>query len=107
MQKELKNKHREWIWIYHNKRNTSSRVISHGINLFDKKLEFLINGIILEDSIKAELEKKDNIIDEMATYIGKIDESEDLCNDDICHEGNNCNRCIIEYFINKVEKENE
>ena len=50
------------IEIYHNKRNTSSRVISHGINLFDKKLEFLINGIILEDSINVSCNQDSKII---------------------------------------------
>lgn len=54
---------------------------------------------------KREIEKKDKIIDLMATYIGKVDISEDLCNDDICDEGNNCNKCVKEYFLNEVEKE--
>ena len=67
--------------------------------------DIIVRHIKKKVKLEEEIEKKDKIMDEMATYIGKIDESEDLCNDDICHEGNNCNRCIIEYFINKVEKE--
>ena len=57
------------------------------------------------ETVLSELEKKDKIIDLMATYIGEIDVSENLCNDEICHEGDNCNKCIKEYFTNKVEKE--
>lgn len=58
--------------------------------------------LIEQDNLLA---KKDKIIDEMATYIGEIDVSEDLCNDEICYEGDNCNKCIKDYFTNKVEKE--
>ena len=98
-----------------------------GTEMFNKIEEIAKKDKLIRDSVKginrlkkqkeeifwkwqkqySECKKKDKIIDFMATYIGKIDESEDLCNDDICHEGNNCNKCIIEYFTNKAEKESK
>lgn len=50
------------IDIYHNKRNTSSKVISHGVNLNNNKLEFIINGIILEESINVSCNQDSKII---------------------------------------------
>ena len=55
------------------------------------------------ENILNRLEQLEKIIEEMATYIGKIDVSEDLCDDSICHEGDNCNECIIDHFRKKCE----
>lgn len=63
-------------------------------------------NVVLSELEKKDQEiiKRDKIIDEMATYIGIIDVSEDLCNDEICYEGDNCNKCIKEYFTKKCEE---
>ena len=66
--------------------------------------------------LEAELEKKDKIIDEMASFIGayELDEkiSKTYCDgtlDNCKHkeDAGTCRACIKEYFINKVEKENK
>lgn len=64
---------------------------------------------------KAELEKKDEIIDEMASFIGAYELDEEIsktyCDgtlDNCKHkeDAGTCRACIKEYFINKVEEEN-
>ena len=56
---------------------------------------------------KAEIEKKDKIIDLMAIYIDLADENihKRLKKDDVAYYGSK--HCIKEYFINKVEKESK
>lgn len=51
---------------------------------------------------KAELEKKDDVIDEMADWITKI-EPTIYCDKSKCDE--NCKECVIKGFTNKVERE--
>lgn len=56
------------------------------------------------DKLKAEIEKKDKIIDLMAEYIskrkclGNAPTIEDYCN------GRSCVKCTINYFENKVKE---
>ena len=68
--------------------------------------------IILHTAIEiilSELDKKDEIINEMAEYISKLDIDDEICsknttNPEYCNEDyTNCNKCILEYFTKKVE----
>lgn len=60
------------------------------------------------DVIKEELEKKDEVIDEMAEWINKQDIDEEICKNNItqpelCNEEHsNCKECIKDYFSKKV-----
>lgn len=61
------------------------------------------------NEFEAELEKKDKIIDEMATYIATLDIEEDICSkteNEHCDKMNfgECEDCIKQYFKNKVEE---
>ena len=41
--------HKVVINIYHNECDTVSNIYNHGVNVYDKKLDFLVNGIIKKD----------------------------------------------------------
>lgn len=71
---------------------------------------FAITKLEIIETVLAELEKKDKIINEMAKYIARIDIEEDICmnnlaNTELCNEEcSNCVECIKEYFKKKVEE---
>ena len=61
--------------------------------------------------LKIELEKKDKMIDEMATYIVTLDIEEDICEktkNEHCDKMNfgECEDCIKQYFERKLENGN-
>lgn len=55
-----------------------------------------------------ELEKRDQIINAMAKYIGSLDTDEDICKHIKCSEGNKkrekCVKCVTKYFKNKMRQ---
>lgn len=62
-----------------------------------------------EKSLKGQLEKKEKMIDEMATYIATLDIEEDICEktkNEHCDKMNfgECEDCIKQYFERKVEE---
>lgn len=71
-------------------------------------IEIVLN---LVQTQQKEIEKKDKIIDEMTNWIDDrcyySDNYGNSCEiiQDSCYNNDNCNVCIKEYFINKVEKE--
>lgn len=109
----IKVEHANWIGI------SNQKAIGTVLNLVQtqqeeierlKKTELKAKGggvkVTLEGllELKAEIEKKDKIIDEMARTFY---DTESLCvNDEIKVDcKHNCTDCIKQYFINKVEKE--
>ena len=48
--------------VIHNKENTNSKIVSHGINLDNNRLEFLIDGIVLKNSSNVTLSQDSKII---------------------------------------------
>ena len=61
-------------------------------------------------ALKGQIAKKDRIIDLMATHIGEIDTTEDMCIEDIEEVDcdlidRKCKDCVKEYFEKKIEGE--
>lgn len=50
------------IYVKHNSSNTYSKVVNHGLNLTSKKLDFLVNGIILKESSNVSCNQDSKII---------------------------------------------
>ena len=50
------------ITINHNKSNTHSEVINHGINVFEKILNFKVDGVVLKESSKCICNQDNQII---------------------------------------------
>ncbi len=48
--------------VFHNKKNTCSNACNHGININDKKLDFIINGYILKESVNVVCNQDNKII---------------------------------------------
>ncbi len=57
-----KNNNSYLLNIYHNKKNTSSDVTNNGINLYNNRLDYAINGIIKKDSINTHCSQDSKII---------------------------------------------
>ena len=85
-------------------------------NDFDEEATCLRKEQILTETVvnllqtqQAEIEKKDKIIDEMATYIATLDIEEDICvkvgKENGCDQMayGECEECIKKYFERKVE----
>lgn len=69
----------------------------------------LDNDSIAIETVLNLLEKKDKIIDEMATYIATLDIEEDICEktkNEHCDKMNfgECEDCIKQYFENKAKE---
>ena len=75
------------------------------ISYFTEKHKKTIINLI--EKQQKELDKKDKIINEMSKYIRACDIDEDICKTETeCISDNlKCENCIIDYFINKVDKE--
>ena len=86
-------------------------------NDFDEEATCLRKEQILTETVvnllqtqQAEIEKKDKIIDEMATYIATLDIEEDICEktkNEHCDKMNfgECEDCIKQYFERKAKNE--
>lgn len=78
------------------------------INVLEAQRDSIENQF---EQAKAEIEKKDRIIDEMAEWIEKhtkyYDEDGCYCEveKDICNKNIECEDCIKEYFTKKVEED--
>ncbi len=84
------------IDINHNKGNTTSKVTSHGLNMKDKKLDFIVNGIINKDSKKCVC-NQDSIIIVLDSNNCKIEPNLIVNNNDV--EANHS--AYIGYFDKK------
>lgn len=82
------------------------KLISNGFA--SQEITKLNNKLI--QTARAEIEKKDKIIDEMAEVLNDFDYDKqcESCHTDICSasvDGTEYTKCIIEYFTKKVERE--
>ena len=50
------------IRIYHNKDNTESFIYNHGVNVYDKKLHYWVDGVIPKDSVGCDCNQDNQII---------------------------------------------
>ncbi len=96
--------------------NLKLNATNNGFSLYDGttnifRLTDIQTLLKLIEKQKAELDKKDRIIENMTKYISKLDIDEDICskniiNPQLCNEKySNCNECIKEYFEKKVGEE--
>lgn len=83
------------------------------IKNIDKDFFFKLGETVLNllQTQQAEIEKKDKIIDEMATYIATLDIEEDICvkvgKENGCDQMayGECEECIKKYFERKAKNE--
>ena len=50
------------INVYHNDKNTNSRIVNHGVNVDNNNLDFIVNGTIYKDSINCICNQDNKII---------------------------------------------
>ncbi len=50
------------LMVYHNKRNTESNIINHGVNINDGQLSFVVSGFVPNGNIDCVLDQKNRII---------------------------------------------
>lgn len=67
----------------------------------DKESHFIQSEL---DIANAKIIKLNKMIDLMAEYINDIDVTEDLCEEVVCEEQNECKECIKQHFENEVNK---